>query len=605
MQPDSNEGHGLPPLAWHPRAIVFLDVVESVRLVRELGAAFVERWRALVADVRADTQHTGGARIVRSLGDGLLIEAPGAPAALALAFGAQRAAGRANAGCPAAAVISLRIGCDLGPVAGDEFDLYGDAVNTAARLAARAAPGEVLVTQAFSGAAVDGVDAWFEDLGAVYLKHVEEPVAVVRARAPAARAAVGVAAAAAAAALPPPAADARPLIGLVPLRTDAEADPATRALAGVLAEAVVFRLARSEQFRVCSQLSMRAFEGRELAVADIAAKVGAQYLVAGTLRATGEGALAALELVEAATGEVLWADRLRCRAEELLAPDEPHGQRVAEAVVRAIGEHALRRARAVPPPSLDAFALQLGAVRSMHRPQTGDFGRARELLEQLIERHPRAPLPHAWLAKWFVLRATRGLAGADPQPARALDHARRAVDLHPDSAFAHAMEAFVHCHLMRDLPQADHAVERALQVSASEPLAWLVRCVVQGFRGEGDSAWDAAQRALSLSPLDPIRHYFEALAASAAVSARRLDDAIVLAERSLQGNRDHLPTLRVLAVSLSEQGRVAEARQAVGRILEVDPGFTLAGYLRSGPPGAEATRQRYAAALREAGAPAG
>lgn len=604
MQPDSNDGHGLKPLTWHPRAIVLLDVVESVRLVRELGAAFVERWRALVADVRSSTQRTPGARIVRSLGDGLLIEAPDAPAALALAFGAIQAAARANAGCAPEAAIVLRMGCDLGPVAGDDFDIYGDAVNMAARLAARAAPGEVLVTQATVGAAVDGVDAWFEDLGSVYLKHVDEPVAVWRARAPAARAAVGPAVAAVAAVLPP-AAGERPLIALVPLRTDAGAGPAERALAGVLAEAIVFRLARSEQFRVCSQLSMRAFEGRELAAADIAAKVGAQFLVAGALHGTADGALASLELVDAASGDVLWADRLRCRADELLASDEPHGERVAEAVVRAIGEHALRRAKAVPPPSLDAFALQLGAVRSMHRPLVADFGRARELLEQLIDRHPRAPMPHAWLAKWFVLRATRGLAGGDPQPARALDHARRAVDLHPDSAFAHAMEAFVHCHLMRDLPQADRAVEHALQASPSEPLAWLVRCVVHGFRGDGDTAWDAAQRALSLSPLDPIRHYFEALAASAAVAARRLDEAIVLAERSLQVNRDHLPTLRVLAVSLSELGRADAARQAVGRILEVDPGFTVAAYLASGPPGAEGTRRRYAAALREAGAPPG
>lgn len=602
MQPDFQESDGLKPLAWQLRAIVFLDVVESVRLVRTLAAGYVERWRALACDVRAEAARTAGARIVRTLGDGLLIETPDARSALALAFAAHRAAARVNRGCPPEALITLRVGCDLGPLARDEFDVYGDAANMAARLAARAAPGEVLASDAFAAAATDGVDAWFEDLGHVYLKHVDEPVRVHRASEPTARAPAAVACAPGVAA-PPPSTGLRPLIGLVPLRTGGA--PEAAALAGVFADSILLRLARSEQFRVCSQLTMRAFEGRDLATAEIAQKIGAAYLLAGTLHGTPDGALVSIELVDAGSGDVLWADRLCCRTGELLGADEPHGAQVAQAVVRAIGEQTLRRARAVPPPSLDAFALQLGAVRLMHRPAVSDFGLARQLLEQLVDRHPRAPLPHAWLAKWFVLRATRGLAADDLQPARALDHARRAVGLHPDSAFAHAMEAFVQCHLMRDLAQADQAVERALQVSPSEPLAWLVRCVVHGFWGDGDKAWDAAQRALSLSPLDPIRHYFEALAASAAVAARRLDEAIVLAERSLLANRQHLPTLRVLAVSLSELGRFDDARRAVGRILEVDPQFTVAGYLASGPPGAEATRRRYAAALREAGVPAG
>ena len=115
----------------------------------------------------------------------------------------------------------------------------------------------------------------------------------------------------------------------------------------------------------------------------------------------------------------------------------------------------------------------------------------------------------------------------------------------------------------------------------------------------------SAERAIELSPLDPMRHYYDGLAASAALAVGSLDRAIELANRSLRVNRSHSPTLRALAIAQVELGAAEAARATALRILELEPGLTVRDYVARGPKGAETTRLRYASALREAGVPAG
>jgi Flp pilus assembly protein TadD len=140
-------------------------------------------------------------------------------------------------------------------------------------------------------------------------------------------------------------------------------------------------------------------------------------------------------------------------------------------------------------------------------------------------------------------------------------------------------------------------------VNTNEPWVWLVRATVESLLGHGEDAWHCALRARTLSPLDPLKHYFDSLAASAAVAAKRYGEAETLARLSLSKDARHLPPLRALAIAQVHLGRLAEARTTVSNLLQVRPDFTLTRYLASAPRGSEAIRREWASALREAGVP--
>jgi adenylate cyclase len=278
---------------------------------------------------------------------------------------------------------------------------------------------------------------------------------------------------------------------------------------------------------------------------------------------------------------------------------------ICAGITTAIAAQEARRAQRFAFPTLEGFSLQLAGSTLMHRSSREQFDHAREIFEHLIERHPRMPEPRAWLAKWYVLRVTRGFVEDLPaESARALEQTRRALDGSPECSLALAVEGFVHCHMLRDLDGAEERLNRALAINPNDSLAWLFSCVVQGFRGDGATALASADRAIELSPLDPLRHYYDALACSAALAARKLPRAIELAKRALRVNRDHLPTLRALTIAQVESGSLDEARQTAVRVLALEPSLTLRDYIARAPKGGETTRIRYAAALGEAGIPA-
>jgi Flp pilus assembly protein TadD len=312
-----------------------------------------------------------------------------------------------------------------------------------------------------------------------------------------------------------------------------------------------------------------------------------------------------VELADVRSQEVIWANEIQGDIAEVLEPKSDMVESICAGIMTAIAAREMRRAQRFPLPTLEGFSLQLAGATLMHRSSRKEFDHAREILEYLVERHPRVPEPRAWLAKWYVLRVMRGLVeDLAAESARALEQTRRALDASPECSLALAVEGFAHCHMLRDLSGAEERLNRALAINPNDSLAWLFSCVVQGFRGNGETAMASADRAIELSPLDPIRHYYDALACSAALAARRLPRAIELARRALRVNRDHLPTLRALTIAQVESGSLEEARQTAVRVLALEPSLTLRDYIARAPKGGETTRIRYATSLGEAGIPA-
>jgi class 3 adenylate cyclase/TolB-like protein/Flp pilus assembly protein TadD len=595
-----------PELHRARRAVLVVDVAESVRLMQEHEDDVIDRWRRFVLEVRSEILPKHEGRLVKSLGDGMLLQFEHTPRALRTAFELQRLVAKYNEGKSDDCCLRLRIGLHVDEVVADELDLYGSGVNLAARLSGLARPGGVAASTDAVDELLPGLDAQMEDAGTCYLKHIKEPVQVYHLH-PSAQPGEGPG---------DPARESLPFspfrqetalatcVALVPISFQ-QGDQVQGTIAELASDMLLSRLSTVPQLRVISRLSTEQFRLRGLDTRAIARHTAASYLISGRLHGSGAQAALYLELMDAEEEAILWAKTAKLTATDLLAPDETLTPEIAQEIVDSIVSHQLRKVSTTPLPNIASQTLQFSAIHLMHRRSLTDFGRAHEILEYLVDRHPTASAPHAWLAKWHVLRITKGwVQPTNAEGERALAHTRRALDLNPDSAMTMAMEGFVYCHMKLDLGLARQRLEGALEVNSNEPWVWLVRATVESLLDHGESAWQCALRARNLSPMDPLKHYYDALAASAAVAAQRFSDAERLARLSLSKDARHLPTLRALAIAQVHLGDLPAARETVANVLELQPDFNLTRYVSGAPRGAEEVRRRWASALREAGAPA-
>ena len=577
------------------RAIVVVDMAGSVALYERDEAGTVARWSTLLRRVEQAVLPGSGGRLVKSTGDGFILEFDDVSAAMRSAAALHREFADASIGAPPGQEMAARIGVNVADVYASDVDIYGRGVNLAARLGSLAQPGGTVVSAAVRDQLVPGIDSEVEDIGPSYFKHATEPVPAFRV--------VG---------------DGTPEQRLLNLGLDIALQPAiaivpfegrlvdrAHSVVGeMLADSIIAKLSTGSGLRVISRLSTSKLQGKDADARRIGSVLRADFILGGSYRMSGTEILLLAELSSASNGEVLWIREFRGHVHDLLSANAEIVSRICIQLGEAISVHEIRRARTLPLPTLEAFELMLAGIAMMHRSSLAEFGRSRELLEALVERYPLAPEPRAWLAKWYVLRVTRGFADLESaETERALEQTHRALDASPDCALALAIEGFVHIHLSRDLDIADRRLEDAISVNPSEPLAWLFRCVALGFRNEGPASLAAAETAINLSPIDPLRHYYDALASSAALAAGRHELAEQLATRALRINRNHLPTLRVLAISQVERDSLACARKTGLRIREIDPNFTIKSYLYAAPTGSGSNRLRYAMALEKAGLP--
>ncbi len=583
------------------RSVLVVDVVDSVRLMQAFETDVIDRWRRFLDEVVSTLLPLHGGRLVKSLGDGMLVEFETAPPAAAVAFEMHKRMQRYNQARPPQAQIRLRAGLHTSDVVIDKLDIFGPGVNIAARIATLAAPGEVVATVQVRDELVRGVDAEFEDLGELFVKGLEQSIHCWKISSPSG-------APWAAAPQEPPTLSTPnvvvPRLAVMPLSVRGlEGDDAS---AGhLVADNLNLRLSRSAALRVISRLSSSALSERNLTAVEVARQLGVQYVVGGSVTRQGNARWRlCIEMADGGDGSLIWGRTDTVDPQALLEPDDDYSAELASGLLEAIATHQVQRLATHSLPSLQSYSLQLAGLRLMHRATRGDFERARSVLESLVDRHPMAPVPRAWMSQWWVLRTTRGLAAsAHDGAAQALSHTRSALQTDPHCALALATQGFVECHMQRDLDAAEATLDRAIACNGNEALAWLYRSVVHGFRGQGEEAYRSAETASSLSPVDPQRHYFDALTASAAITAHRLERGLELARRALLVNRNHLPTLRALIVGLVESGDTQAAHPIGLRVLELNPSFTITGYVRDAPKGSEATRLRFAEAFALAGLP--
>jgi class 3 adenylate cyclase/TolB-like protein len=597
MTPSPASCHPIRSLPRAHQAVLVADLAESVRIMHLDEAGVVDRWSRFVHEVQQQVLLPRGGRLVKSLGDGFLAVFPSAPSAAAAADDLHARIAAFNHGHPPDLAMRLRIGLHQGSVYVDALDVYGDAVNLTARLATLAAPGESVVSADFREGLVDGVDATVEDLGDCFLKHMPEPVRAYRLGPPAST----------------PLLDTvheresrrlRPAIAVLPFEPTLGGDP-DAPTGDALADEVITHLARTAEMDVISGLSTRALRGRQLTVDDVARHVGAAYVLSGRYRLAADRVRLNVELVDTHGRHIVWADGFSGRLSELLHADGGMAPAIVREVARAILTREIDKATSQPLPTVESYALLFGAIALMHRATRDDFVRARAMLDELAHRHGRNAIAHAWMAKWHVLRAVQGWSpDAQTENQQALQCTQRALDAHPGNALALSITGLVHGYLRKDLKTAGEWYRAAREANPHEPMAWLFSSTWHAYHGEGDQAAQAAATALRLSPLDPLKYFFDSLAATALLASGQWARSVDLSRRSIRANRTHASTWRTLIYGAMMLGDEDTARAGVAELLAIEPTYTVSAFRQRFPGRDGPMAEPWAQALKAAGLPA-
>ena len=578
------------------RAILVADVLDPAGMMERDEERTLERWRSFFTLATSDLVPThAGRSLSKTIGDGFVAEFPDGMQAVKCAFELHQALARFNAET-AAPHLGLRVGIHVADVIVETFNLLGDGVNVAARLAELANPGETIASAEVRDQLASRVDATVEDLGEQRLRNRARAVRAFRLWPPAQPPA------------PPPSAavqaHGRPTVAVIPFQLRSE-DPRFAFIGDGLADETIAALSRMSDFFVISRLSSMALRHAPLGVRRVGELLGVQYVLSGSVQTAYPRALLVAELADTRDGSILWSERFEGDLADVFFMQGELARRIVRSVAPFVRSIELRRARITSFEELDAYGITLRGVELMHRLGREDFLLARTAFETAIARDPVSPAPHAWLAKWHAMRIVLGTSeDAARDSAAATACTERALACDADSALALAVDAFVAAWARHDLDTAEGRLAQAISVNPNEPLAWLWTGITHAWRGRGDKAVECTDRALSLSPLDPMNYFFNSLASTANLVGERYERAIDLAELSLRENVLHTPSWRTLAVAQFLSGRLQQARETMGRVRELEPGLTVAAF-RARYPGRDSPQfARFAAALQAAGLPA-
>lgn len=578
------------------RAVLFADLVESVRLFGQFERQVIERWHAFVRTAVEEIAPAFHGRVVRTAGDGLLLEFEQLPKAAEAALAMHAELAKRNLGQPVSITFRLRIGIHLADVVSFEHELYGAGVNIAARLASLAQPDQTLLSASARQELADGVHGRIHDLGLRFVKHLDQPLRVFRLDSVDALGGDQV--------FDICSEDLRPTLAIIPL-VASPADAEHDALGHALADDLIASLSRHPELRVLARASTAMVRGND--PSDLSAlrnALGASFLLTGRFYVLNRQVRVSFELSELQKGMALWSGRATGNVAEVFQGSDDLVPHVVAEVSRHILGHELSRARSLPVDVLSSYSLFVGASGLLNSLVRRDVECARLALEHLVERHPRHAAPLALLARWPVLALEQGWIEDRGQAAvHARELCERALDRDPANAAAHAALAMVCSNFEGNLEEARELNLRATQLNPSDALAWAQWSGNLAFLNEGASACAAVGESLRLSPLDPCRYLYESYAALAHIAAGNADQAVLHATNSVRQHCLHGPGLHLLVGALWLAGQFDEARQAARRYLGLFPRACAGPTAKRRLGHGLAWRAQFEEALIEAGIP--
>jgi TolB-like protein/class 3 adenylate cyclase len=540
-------------------------------------------------------EHRG--RIVKTTGDGMLVEFASVVDAVRCAADIQVGMVERNVDVPPERRIQFRIGINVGDIIIDGGDIFGDGVNIAARLEALAEPGEIWASRVVREQVRDKLAFAFEDMGEREVKNIARPIRVCRivpkgggpAETPH-RAAT-------------PAAPAKPSIAVLPF-ANMSGDPEQEYFADGMVEDIITALSRFSQLFVIARNSSFTYKGRAVDVRQVAKELGVRYVLEGSVRKAGSRVRITGQLIEAATGTHLWADKFDGALDDVFELQDKITASVVGAIEPTLRKAEIERARRKPAENLDAYDLYLRALPLVHAFRPDDNLTAHGLLMRAIELAPNygpALAYAAWAHEQRIVRGWPRIGPDDDAAATAL--ARRALTTANDDAIVLAVGGFVVLMVGRDYDAGLDALGRAAAHNPDSALVALLAAAGTLFGGEPDDAIAHAERAMMLSPSDPGMFMPMSLAGIGHLLAGRPEKALELTRRSAGLYPDWDSTYWGMVAAYGLLDRAAEAGPAVAKLLSLSPGSTLSGLRQRLPLRNPAAIELMIEACRRAGLP--
>ncbi len=577
-------------------AILAADVVGYSRLMQIDESGTLAELKNRRTEVLRPAVESHRGRIVKFMGDGVLIEFPSAVDAVECAVGLQRGMEGANAGLPPERRIVLRIGINLGDVMVEGSDIYGDGVNIAARLEALAEPGGVLLSQTVFDHVRGKVSVGFLDLGPQSLKNMAEPVRAFKVS--------GLAGEAGAAAPRPAEASPKTSIAVLPF-DNMSGDPEQEYFADGMVEDIITALSRFEQLFVIARNSCFTYKGKAVDVRQVSKDLGVRFLLEGSVRKAGNRLRITGQLIDATSGSHLWAEKFDGGLEDVFELQDRITEKVVGAIEPTLRKVEIERVRRKPVENLDAYDLYLRALPHVYAFRPDENLIALKLLTKAIELDPNyaAALGHAaWCYEQRVVRGWEPVGADDAQTAIAL--ARRALAAGADDAIALATGGFTLLMVGRDYDNGLDALRRALARNPGSGFIAFLAATALAMAGNPQESLVQAERAMALSPLDPAYFLYLTIAALAHLYSGRPAEALELARRSAALYADWDSTYWVLVPAYVQLGRMPEAKAALAKLQSLAPGFTVSVARRRLPIRDPASLEMVLTGFQKAGLPA-
>jgi adenylate cyclase len=577
-------------------AVVAADMVGYSRLMEVDEAGTLARLKTHRIELIDPAIAKNRGRIIKTTGDGVLVEFQSVVDAVVCAAEIQRRMMRRNADVPPARWIQFRVGINLGDVIVDDDDIFGDGVNIAARLESLAEPGGICV----SGAVCDQVggrleDIVFEDLGDQQVKNIARPIRVFRVRLEQNASVTPDHAKDAAA---PTARSKKPSIAVLPL-VNMSGDSEQEFFADGLTEDIITELSRFHDLLVISRNSTFVYKGKAVKVQDVAREFGVDYVLEGSVRKAGGRIRVTVQLIDAETDRHIWAERYDRELEDIFAIQDEITRAIVATLQGRVEAANHDRAKRKPTDNMVAYECVLAAKVLHHRSTRADNEQAQRLLDRALSLDPNYAHAHAWKA--CVLGQTWVYDWCTDRDAlfqEVVAELEVSLALDDNDSDVHRILAAVNLN-RDDHDRAAYHQERALTLNPNYDLVVVQQGELLTWLGRPEEGIDWIKKAMRLNPYHPER--FWSHLGRACYCAEKYADAAEAFSRLARPDHTHHA---FLAATFAQMGNSVAAAAHAAEVLKREPQFSVATYLGTLHYKHEFDRKRHEAGLLKAGLPA-